>query len=264
MAAENCLWGAPRIHGELLKLGIAVLERTVSRYLRGRPTTRSQTRRTFFANLLGDRTLISPVMFADARSNDIVVDACDVSCRRTPRAIDALCVSSHAANVDWYRSLQQSSLDLRPGHDHLQDRTGARRAPAGTRRKHLRCAGLAAFGRFHSCVPTVPLRPSAARDHSPPARRVLPWAILELPFLRNQVINIDRRPNTSFGPRHGCLRCDSHGDRNIGEAQHPITVSGTIRVPANERITRFRWPHFHASVRGQCVGGLLTHYDRPA
>jgi hypothetical protein len=28
MAAENCLCGAPRIHGELLKLGIAVSERT--------------------------------------------------------------------------------------------------------------------------------------------------------------------------------------------------------------------------------------------
>jgi putative transposase len=51
MAAENCLWGAPRIHGELLKL------RTVSRYLRGRPTTRSQTWRTFFANHLGARHL---------------------------------------------------------------------------------------------------------------------------------------------------------------------------------------------------------------
>ena len=36
MAAENYLWGAPRIHGELLKLGIAISERTVSRYLRGR------------------------------------------------------------------------------------------------------------------------------------------------------------------------------------------------------------------------------------
>lgn len=30
MAAENRLWGAPRIHGELLKLGITVSERTVS------------------------------------------------------------------------------------------------------------------------------------------------------------------------------------------------------------------------------------------
>ena len=31
MAAENRLWGAPRIHGELLKLGLVVSERTVSR-----------------------------------------------------------------------------------------------------------------------------------------------------------------------------------------------------------------------------------------
>jgi len=33
MVAENH-WGAPRIHGELLKLGVQVSERTVSRYLR--------------------------------------------------------------------------------------------------------------------------------------------------------------------------------------------------------------------------------------
>jgi len=36
MAQENG-WGAPRIHGELLKLGILVDERTVSRYLQHRP-----------------------------------------------------------------------------------------------------------------------------------------------------------------------------------------------------------------------------------
>ena len=34
MAEENPGWGAPRIHGELLKLGLDVSERTVSRYLR--------------------------------------------------------------------------------------------------------------------------------------------------------------------------------------------------------------------------------------
>jgi hypothetical protein len=33
MAAANPLWGAPRIHGELLKLGIDVAERTVSRLI---------------------------------------------------------------------------------------------------------------------------------------------------------------------------------------------------------------------------------------
>jgi putative transposase len=34
MANENACWGAPRIHGELVKLGFDVSERTDSRYLR--------------------------------------------------------------------------------------------------------------------------------------------------------------------------------------------------------------------------------------
>jgi hypothetical protein len=34
MAGENATWGAPKIHGELLKLGFQVSERTVARYLR--------------------------------------------------------------------------------------------------------------------------------------------------------------------------------------------------------------------------------------
>ena len=33
VAAENPTWGAPRLHGELLKLGIEIAESTVSRYL---------------------------------------------------------------------------------------------------------------------------------------------------------------------------------------------------------------------------------------
>jgi hypothetical protein len=36
MSRENPLWGAPRIHGELLMLGIEVAESTVSRYRRHR------------------------------------------------------------------------------------------------------------------------------------------------------------------------------------------------------------------------------------
>jgi putative transposase len=34
MAADNCLWGAERIRGELLKLGIRVSKRTVQKYMR--------------------------------------------------------------------------------------------------------------------------------------------------------------------------------------------------------------------------------------
>jgi hypothetical protein len=52
MSGANPLWGAPRIHGELRKLGIDVSERTVSRLLRRRPHRPSHTWRTFLANHL--------------------------------------------------------------------------------------------------------------------------------------------------------------------------------------------------------------------
>jgi hypothetical protein len=39
MATENVGWGAPRILGELLALGFVLSERTVSRYLRHKPTS---------------------------------------------------------------------------------------------------------------------------------------------------------------------------------------------------------------------------------
>jgi hypothetical protein len=48
--AANPLWGAPRIHGELLKLGFEIAESTVSKYMirhRGPP---SQNWRTFLRN----------------------------------------------------------------------------------------------------------------------------------------------------------------------------------------------------------------------
>jgi putative transposase len=54
MAEANPLWGAPRIHGELLKLGIDVAERTVSRLIPKRRTPPSQTWRTFLTNHVRD------------------------------------------------------------------------------------------------------------------------------------------------------------------------------------------------------------------
>jgi len=50
IAAANPLWGAPRIHGELGKLGVEVSERTVSRILRRPRRPPSQTWRTFLTN----------------------------------------------------------------------------------------------------------------------------------------------------------------------------------------------------------------------
>ena len=50
MSKANPLWGAPRINGELLKLGIEVSQVTVAKYMsrQGRPP--SQTWRTFLEN----------------------------------------------------------------------------------------------------------------------------------------------------------------------------------------------------------------------
>ncbi len=53
MAAANRLWRAPRIHGELKMLGIAVSERTVSRILRTLRPPPTQTWKTFLHNHLG-------------------------------------------------------------------------------------------------------------------------------------------------------------------------------------------------------------------
>jgi hypothetical protein len=42
MSIENPLWGAPRIHGELLKLGFAVAQSSVAKYMVKRPGPPSQ------------------------------------------------------------------------------------------------------------------------------------------------------------------------------------------------------------------------------
>ena len=54
IAAANPPWGAPRLHGELGKLGIDVSERTVSRLMPKRCRPPSQTWQTFLANHVRD------------------------------------------------------------------------------------------------------------------------------------------------------------------------------------------------------------------
>jgi putative transposase len=54
MSEANPLWGAPRLHGELLKLGIDIGETSVSKYMARHPKPPSQTWRTFLENHLRD------------------------------------------------------------------------------------------------------------------------------------------------------------------------------------------------------------------
>ena len=62
MAAANPLWGTPRIHGELRKLGLDVSERTVSRLVPHRRRPPSQTWRAFLQNHVG--SLVAVDFFA--------------------------------------------------------------------------------------------------------------------------------------------------------------------------------------------------------
>src|SRR4030088_1370670 len=50
MSTENFLWGAPRIHGELLKLGFSVAQSSVAKYMVKRRGPPSQEWRTFLRN----------------------------------------------------------------------------------------------------------------------------------------------------------------------------------------------------------------------
>jgi len=50
MSTANPFWGAPRIHGELLKLGIRISQATVAKYMVRQRKPPSQTWRTFLGN----------------------------------------------------------------------------------------------------------------------------------------------------------------------------------------------------------------------
>ena len=123
MATENPLWGAPRIHGELLKLGMVVSERTVSRYLPNRGTAPSQTWRTFLANhfvALASTSSVTSIPPGDA------VDASDARLCLAPSIRDGSCVIQRWVAIEWRPSFPRTS----PGARVAQDLLHRRRAPS--------------------------------------------------------------------------------------------------------------------------------------
>src|SRR5882724_2972661 len=67
MNAANPLWGAPRIHGELLKLGIEISQATVAKYMvRRRRGTPSPTWRSFLRNQAAGIAAIDMFVVASA------------------------------------------------------------------------------------------------------------------------------------------------------------------------------------------------------
>ena len=73
MAAANPFWGAPRVHGELLKLGYEISERTVSRLLPKNDKKPSQTWTTFLRNHVGQMVSIDFFTVATVRLHVLYV-----------------------------------------------------------------------------------------------------------------------------------------------------------------------------------------------
>src|SRR4030095_11937753 len=125
LAWENPLWGAPRIHGELIKLGVVVSESTVSRSLRERPNRPSQTWRTFLANHLSQFECNTQLLSPDVSGDDLV-DASPSTCR--PPSSDRLPASRPCALLDERASVRRRSLGLPCTQDHLREPAGLRRS----------------------------------------------------------------------------------------------------------------------------------------
>ena len=66
MSTANPLWGAPRIYGELLKLGFVVSQATVGRYMPWRPKVPSPTWRSFLHNHMHDTVAVDMFVVATA------------------------------------------------------------------------------------------------------------------------------------------------------------------------------------------------------
>src|ERR1700756_1386453 len=129
MSRANALWGAPRIHGELLKLGFEVAQSTVARYMCRHSRPPSQGWRTFSQQSRrrhrGDR----PPCPADDRIRNSVL-----SCHCAPRTT--------TLGVVWRDGKPNRGVDLAPGHRGVP--VGPRAAISHSGSRHLVWSGLLA------------------------------------------------------------------------------------------------------------------------
>jgi hypothetical protein len=69
MSVENPLWGAPRIHGELLKLGFELAQSSVAKYVVKRRGPPNQGWRTFLHNHAPDIAAMTCSLSRPSASN---------------------------------------------------------------------------------------------------------------------------------------------------------------------------------------------------
>jgi hypothetical protein len=88
MSMENPLWGAPRIHGELLKLGFEVAQSSVAKHMephsRAGPTHAGNISRVSAFSRNGRRSVTAPTRSISSKvmpsAYDIINDSCSNFC----------------------------------------------------------------------------------------------------------------------------------------------------------------------------------------
>ena len=106
MSRENPIWGAPRIQGELLKLGIAISEPTVAKYMIKGPRRPSPTWRTFIRNHFSENAAVDFFTCGQAvdpyLANEFLKEALGstkATVTEVPRGIPSACVGTGFAVV---------------------------------------------------------------------------------------------------------------------------------------------------------------------
>ena len=121
MADSNPLWGAPRVHGELLKLGIDISERSVSRWMPKRRKPPSQNWKTFLDNHIGELVSID---FFTAPTATFRVLFVLIILAHDRRKIVHFNVTEHPTSAWTARQLVQAFYDRKPARYLIRDRDG--------------------------------------------------------------------------------------------------------------------------------------------
>jgi transposase InsO family protein len=131
MSVENPLWGAPRIHGEVLKLGVEIAQSTVAKYMaKRRPGGWGQTWKTFLRNHVAD---IGGMDFLVVPTINFRLLSVLVILRHERRRLISLCVTDHPT-AEWIAQQITESFPWDEAPTHLIRDRDARYGQAVTRR----------------------------------------------------------------------------------------------------------------------------------
>jgi len=115
MVKENPTWGVPRIHGELLKLGFDVSERTISRYIR-RLSPPDQSQKLWTAFLQNHRELIAAMDFFTVATVTFRVLYCFFVIEHGRRRILHFNVTEHPTGLWIAQQLREAFSESNPYH----------------------------------------------------------------------------------------------------------------------------------------------------